>query len=65
MIDAITLAQLVACGEAQAPAIRAPERDTMSFAGLQALGSGTLGVLCPEVLPRMPVPNPNAHVPES
>ena len=45
MTDSKTLAELIARGEKDAPAIRAPERETMSFAGLQALCSETVGVL--------------------
>ena len=45
MTDSKTLAELIARGEASAPAIRAPERDALSYAGLQALSSETVGVL--------------------
>ena len=45
MNDAITLAELIARGDKDAPAIRAPERDALSYAGLQALSSQTVGAL--------------------
>ena len=45
MTDSTTLAELVARGDAGAPAIRTPGRDALTYGGLRALSATTLGVL--------------------
>ena len=45
MTDAKTLAELITRGDSEAPAIRAPGQQALTFAGLQALCANTIGVL--------------------
>jgi acyl-CoA synthetase (AMP-forming)/AMP-acid ligase II len=45
MTEAKTLAELMARGEAHAPALRAPNREALTFEGLRAQVTETLGVL--------------------
>ena len=45
MTDAKTLAELITRGDSEAPAIRTPGQQALTFAGLQALSTNTIGVL--------------------